>query len=102
MVAEDQSLPEHAQGKISRRNGAAAEVHVVRLDGNFAAVDPAKCVYLPFFPLEHPLTYPTLKSWRGQLRFRWGMFYSRFNVFDLLTGYSCVGNCTRFGLERCI
>ncbi|KAF4568609.1 hypothetical protein EYR36_010621 [Pleurotus pulmonarius] len=42
MVAEDQSLPEHAQGKISRRNGAAAEVHVVRLDGNFAAVDPTK------------------------------------------------------------
>ncbi|KAG9217504.1 hypothetical protein CCMSSC00406_0008616 [Pleurotus cornucopiae] len=42
MVAEDQSLPTHAQSKIRRRDGAAAEVHVVRIDSNFASVDPEK------------------------------------------------------------
>ncbi|KAF4588422.1 hypothetical protein EYR40_009973 [Pleurotus pulmonarius] len=42
VVAEDQSLPTHARSKIRRRDGAAAEVHVVRIDSNFASVDPEK------------------------------------------------------------
>lgn len=85
MVAEDQSLPEHAQGKISRRNGAAAEVHIVRLDGNFAAVDPTKYVHLLLSSFDHVLTYSFLKSRGSQLCFRRRMFYPRSNMWVMLT-----------------
>ncbi|KDQ24511.1 hypothetical protein PLEOSDRAFT_161451 [Pleurotus ostreatus PC15] len=47
-VAEDQTLPSHAQGRISRRGGAAAQVHVVKLDGNFAAIDAEKAGDIKF------------------------------------------------------
>lgn len=41
-VSEDQSIPHHAAGKISRRDGASPTVHVIKIDSNLAAIDAAK------------------------------------------------------------
>ncbi|KAF4581481.1 hypothetical protein EYR40_009767 [Pleurotus pulmonarius] len=41
-VSEDQSIPHHAAGKISRRDGVSPTVHVIKIDSNLAAIDAAK------------------------------------------------------------
>lgn len=46
-VAENQSVPSH----VVRRDGSAPQVHTIRIDDNFAAIDSAKLVPLPPFTL---------------------------------------------------
>ncbi|KAL0945806.1 hypothetical protein HGRIS_012092 [Hohenbuehelia grisea] len=41
-VANDQSIPNHLEKHIVRRDGAAPEVHVLQIDTNFAAIDTSK------------------------------------------------------------
>ncbi|KAF4602789.1 hypothetical protein EYR40_006006 [Pleurotus pulmonarius] len=42
-VAEDQSLPTHVEGKLRKRgNGASLKVHTLKMDVDFAAIDPSK------------------------------------------------------------
>ncbi|KAJ8520870.1 hypothetical protein ONZ45_g2405 [Pleurotus djamor] len=41
-VAEDQSIPDHMDHKVAKRDGVPPVVHIVTIDTNFAAIDMSK------------------------------------------------------------
>ncbi|KDQ23587.1 hypothetical protein PLEOSDRAFT_162398 [Pleurotus ostreatus PC15] len=47
-VAEDQTIPAHAELKIRRRDGAAPLIHTLKIDDNFAAIDAELCGTVQF------------------------------------------------------
>ncbi|KAF7422330.1 hypothetical protein PC9H_010486 [Pleurotus ostreatus] len=68
-VAENQSVPSH----VVRRDGSAPQVHTIRIDDNFAAIDSAKVGTVEFallaanFPgVEHPDSYLEARDFDDQ------------------------------------
>ncbi|KAJ8520789.1 hypothetical protein ONZ45_g2437 [Pleurotus djamor] len=48
-VAEDQSIPRHASGQVSKRDGAYPTVHIIRVDSNWAAADVSQTGPVNFY-----------------------------------------------------